>query len=208
MEIAVLTFDAFNELDSFVVAALLNRLSPQGWKAYITAPTPRVTSRNGVVVEAQKPLEFAAAADAVVFGSGMKTEEIAQDEATLRRIAVDPARQLVASQCSGALMLERLGLLAGAPACTDLFTRPFLAQRGVEILDRPFHASGNVATAGGCLASQYIATWIIGRRVGIAAAERIIYDAAPVGQKQDYVDRAIEAVKPFLFAGATMQAVA
>jgi len=31
MRIAVLTFDRFNELDSFVAAALLNRLAPLGW---------------------------------------------------------------------------------------------------------------------------------------------------------------------------------
>jgi hypothetical protein len=81
MKIAVLTFDAFNELDSFVSAALLNRMSGRGWCAYITGATDQVTSRNGVVVEAQKPLEFATEADAVIFGSAMKTDEIAQDPA-------------------------------------------------------------------------------------------------------------------------------
>lgn len=48
MQIAVLTFDGFNELDSFVAAAILNRLSVRGWKAHITAPTDEVTSMNGV----------------------------------------------------------------------------------------------------------------------------------------------------------------
>ena len=48
MRIAVLTFDGFNEIDSFVVAAMLNRVRRPGWKAEITAPSPVVTSMNGV----------------------------------------------------------------------------------------------------------------------------------------------------------------
>jgi transcriptional regulator GlxA family with amidase domain len=95
MKIAVLTFDAFNEIDSFVSAALLNRLSSRGWRAYITGATDQVTSKNGIVVAVQKPLEFASEADAVIFGSGMKTDEIAEDPAMLARMNVDPARQLL-----------------------------------------------------------------------------------------------------------------
>ncbi|HKU95532.1 MAG TPA: DJ-1/PfpI family protein [Vineibacter sp.] len=198
MQIAVLTFDAFNELDSFVVAALLNRLAPAGWRAYITAPTSRVTSKNGVVVEAQRPLEFAAEADAVIFGSGMKTDEIADDPAMLARMVVDPARQLLAGQCSGALVMAALGLLEQGPLCTDMMTRPLLEGSGRHVLDQPFHARGNVATAGGCLASQYIATWIIGGQLGLDRAADVIRYAAPVGQQDDYVARAVSAVSPFL----------
>jgi len=73
MKIAVLTFDAFNEIDSFVSAALLNRLSGRGWRAFITGATDQVTSRNGIIVEVQKRLEFASEADAVTFGSGMQS---------------------------------------------------------------------------------------------------------------------------------------
>ncbi|HAJ19141.1 MAG TPA: AraC family transcriptional regulator, partial [Rhodospirillaceae bacterium] len=59
MQIAVLTFDGFNELDSFIAAGILNRMRPQGWKAFITCPSETVTSMNGVTVQAEKPLEFA-----------------------------------------------------------------------------------------------------------------------------------------------------
>lgn len=44
MQIAVLTFDGFNELDSFIAAAILNRAKANGVAAYLTAPTPEVTS--------------------------------------------------------------------------------------------------------------------------------------------------------------------
>jgi hypothetical protein len=64
MRIAVLTFDGFNELDSFVAAGILNRMRGQGWNAQIVSPTETVTSMNGVTVQRQQPLEFAARADA------------------------------------------------------------------------------------------------------------------------------------------------
>src|SRR5690349_21710629 len=124
MQIAVLTFDGFNELDSFVASAILNRMRDKGWKAHIAAPTETVTSMNGVSITRQKPLEFAAEADAVVIGSGIRTREIAADPAMLARIRLDPARQLIAAQCSGTLLLAKLGLIGALPACTDLTTKP------------------------------------------------------------------------------------
>lgn len=206
MQIAVLTFDGFNELDSFVAAAILNRLRPKGWMAHITSPTQTVTSMNGVTVTRQRPLEFAAEADAVLIGSGVKTREIAADADLLSRIALDPSRQLIGAQCSGTLLLARLGLIGDLPACTDLTTKPWVIEAGVDVIDAPFIAHGNVATAGGCLASQYLAAWMIVRGASIRDAEEAIHYVAPVGQKQDYVERALAAVMPSVQAGQPLVA--
>ena len=40
MQIAILTLDGFNELDSFIAAGILNRMKPQGWAAHITPARP------------------------------------------------------------------------------------------------------------------------------------------------------------------------
>lgn len=198
MQIAVLTFEGFNELDSFIAAGILNRMRPKGWKAFITCPAQSVTSMNGVTVQAERPLEFAATADAVLFGSGVRTRDIARDPALLARLRLDPARQLIGAQCSGTLLLAKLGLLGDAPACTDLTTRPWVVEAGVRVLEQPFHAAGNVATAGGCLASQYLAAWVLLRGGSREEAEAAIHYVAPVGQKDEYVTRAIEAVSAYL----------
>jgi transcriptional regulator GlxA family with amidase domain len=198
VQIAVLTFDGFNELDSFVAAGILNRMKAKGWAAHITCPTPEVTSMNGVTVRRQRPLEFAAEADAVLIGSGVRTREIAADPEMLSRIMLDPSRQLIGAQCSGTLLLARLGLIGGLPACTDLTTKPWVIEAGVEVLDAPFVAHGNVATAGGCLASQYLAAWMIARRATTRDAREAIHYVAPVGEKEIYVERALAAVMPFL----------
>jgi len=198
MQIAVLTFDGFNELDSFIAAGILNRMRPKGWKAFITCPSEMVTSMNGVSVLAERPLEFATTADAVLIGSGRKTREIAQDRALLGRLRLDPARQLIGAQCSGTLLLAKLGLLGDLPACSDLTTKPWVIEAGVKVLDQPFYAEGNLATAGGCLASQYLAAWILLRAGTRADAEAALHDVAPVGQKQEYVTRAIGSVSAYV----------
>ena len=198
MQIAVLTLEGYNELDSFIAAAILNRMRAKGWAAYITSPTEEVTSMNGVTVRAQRELDFLPEADAVLIGSGIRTRDHAVDAALLSAIRLDPARQLIGAQCSGTLLLARLGLVGDLPACTDLTTKPWVIEAGVNVIDAPFVAHGNVATAGGCLASQYLAAWMIARLGSLQDAEEAIHYVAPVGEKADYVDRALDAVRPFL----------
>ena len=70
MDVAIVTFDGFNELDSLVALHIINRVDLPGWKAEIAAPGPTVTSMNGVVLASQRPLESVAEADAVIVGSG------------------------------------------------------------------------------------------------------------------------------------------
>jgi transcriptional regulator GlxA family with amidase domain len=198
VRIAILTFDGFNELDSFIALGLLNRLGPSGWKAELACPSAQVTSMNGVTVQAQRPLEFANEADAVVFGSGIYTRAIAANSALLDRLQLDPLRQLIAGQCSGTLLMARLGLLADMPACTDTITKPWVVEAGVRVVDAPFHARGPIATAGGCLASQYLAAWLMASRAGFDAAAKALHYAAPVGEKDAYVERLLAVVRPFV----------
>jgi transcriptional regulator GlxA family with amidase domain len=201
VQVAVLTFDGFNELDSFIAAAILNRLKAIGWRAHITAPSAEVTSMNGVTVHR---LEFAAEADAVIIGSGVKTREIVADAALLSRIKLDPSRQLIGAQCSGTLLLAKLGLIGGLPACTDLTTKPWVIEAGVTVLDAPFVAHGNVATAGGCLASQYLAGWMIARGASLEDMQEALHYVAPVGEKLEYVNRAMATIMPFLVPAGAM----
>jgi hypothetical protein len=89
-------------------------------------------------------------------------------------------------------------LLANVPACTDLLTKPWVQEAGVEVLNQPFFAKGNIATAGGCLASQYLASWVIARLEGIEAARDAMHYVAPVGEKDAYVERMLSNITPYL----------
>lgn len=198
MNIAIVTFEGFNELDSFIAAGILNRQKAKGWNVQITCPAASVTSMNGVRIDAQQPLEFANSADVVLFGSGIYTREIAKDRAILDRLTLDPSTQLIGAQCSGTLLLSVLGLLNGVPACTDLNTKPWVVEAGVEVLNQPFFAKGNVATAGGCMASQYLATWVIAKLAGPEAAQAAIHYVAPVGEKDAAVAHSLSVVSAYI----------
>lgn len=200
MNIVILTFEGFNELDSFIALGVLNRISRPGRHVRICCPAASVTSMNGVTVSAQCDLSAVKTADVVLVGSGMKTRDVARDASIMDALALDPSRQLVGAQCSGTLILARLGLLDGIPACTDLTTKPWVEEAGVEVLAQPFHANGNIATAGGCLASSYLAAWVIAKTEGIGAAEDALYYVAPVGEKEAFVARAMGHIRRSLAA--------
>lgn len=198
MHITILTFEGFNELDSLIALGILNRIKKPDWRVSIASPTAKVRSMNGVVMEAQATIQDACEADAVLVGSGILTREVVADAALMAQLRLDPARQLIGAQCSGTLVLAKLGLLKDIPACTDLTTKPWVEEAGIAILNQPFFARGNVATAGGCLASQYLAAWVIARSEGIEAARSAMHYVAPVGEKEEYVERAIKNILPFI----------
>jgi transcriptional regulator GlxA family with amidase domain len=202
VHIAILTFEGYNELDSLIALGVLNRVRRADWRVSIASPAPRVRSMNGVVIESMASLEEACAADAVIVGSGIQTREVVADPTIMGPLRqLDPSRQLLAGQCSGTLVLAKLGLLDGVPACTDLVSKPWVAAAGVEVLNQPFFANGNVATAGGCLASHYLAGWILARLEGREAAESALHYVAPVGEKEEYVERALRNITPYLHEG-------
>jgi len=192
MHIAILTFDGFNELDSLIALGILNRVRRDDLRVSIACPTPKVRSIDGVVIEAMATLQDACAADAVVIGSGAKTREVVEDPKIMTVLrGLNPQRQLIAAQCSGTLVAAKLGLLNGVPACTDNISKPWVVATGVDVVNKPFYASGNVATAGGCLASHYLATWLIRQLINSEAAETALRYVVPVGEQEEYIERAM-----------------
>ncbi|MHC6530151.1 DJ-1/PfpI family protein [Vibrio proteolyticus] len=198
MHIAILTFDGFNELDSLIAFGILNRIRKNDWRVSIASSRPRITSMNGVVIEAQTSLTELAKADVVLLGSGIQTREVVNNVALMDQLQFDPSKQLLGAQCSGTLILAKLGLLEAVPACTDLTSKPWVQQEGIEVLNQPFFANGNLATAGGCLASSYLACWVIARLEGVEAAEEAMHYFAPVGEKDAFVDRMLGNIMPYL----------
>lgn len=198
MHIAILTFDGFNELDSLIAFGVLHRIKKPDWRVSLCCPHTEVTSMNGVTMHAQSMLEEARSADAVLVGSGIRTRDVVADPSLMARLALDPSRQLIGAQCSGTLVLAELGLLGSVPACTDLTTKPWVQEAGVQVLNQPFYANGNVATAGGCFASPYLAAWVIARTEGVEAAAEALHYVAPVGEKEAYVENALRNLRPHL----------
>lgn len=195
MRIALLAFDGFDELEVCVLFGLLNRLSTHGWKAEVTSSAAQITSMHGMTIQATQPLEFANEADAVVFGGNLYARAMVHNSALLDRLQLDPVRQYLAAQGSGVLMLTRLGLLGGLPACANAHTKPWLIEAGVRVLEEPFHARGPVATASGGLATAYLAAWLMWSHAGEEVALQALQSAAPVGEQESYAQRLLQVAR-------------
>lgn len=192
--IAILTFDGFNELDSLIAYGMLSRISLMGdtnWRVSIASPMHRVTSMNGLTIDAHIDLHEANSADAVLIGSGMKTREVGNDASIMAQIKLDPQKQLIVSQCSGTFLMAKLGLIGKTPACTDTISKPWVQAAGVNVLNQAFYSNGNIATAGGCLSAQYVAGWLISQLKNLEQATEVLRYFAPVGEKDEYVSRAL-----------------
>lgn len=177
MNIAIVTLDGFNEMDSLVAMTMFNRLRAKGWNAQIVAPTTQITSMNGVAMEAQQPLSFAHMADGVILGSGIKTNHWKNQRSFFESLVLEPSRQLIGAQCSGRQLLCGLGL-----GDQDL-------PMTMGDMESPLAVSGNLAWAGGCLAAQYLVAWMILRLGSKDMLEDVVHSVAPYGEENSYTSR-------------------
>ena len=187
MKIAMVAFEGFTDVDLFLPWDLFYRVKDATYAAYagewdvrICADRPRFASYSGLAIDRHEPLAWANDADAVFIVSGPGSRLKIQEPAFLAALRLDPARQLVAAIDSGVLILAKLGLLDGLSATTYPSVFAELEAMGVTTERRPLVIHGNVATGGGCLATQDLAAWIVERLIGREAAMAIVDSVAKV----------------------------
>ena len=182
MKAAIILFDNFTDVDLFLMWDLLNRVKLPGWKVRILGDQPQHTSATGLPVPTHGRIEEANEADVVLFVSGQGTRVKMKDQAWLAQFRLNPQKQLIGSICSGSLILGALGLLAGKMATTYPTSKQALESFGVTVVEKPFVQQGNVATAGGCLAIQYLVGWVIENKADQEWKELVLRSVQPVGE--------------------------
>ena len=187
-KIAVVIFDKFTDLDLFLMWDLLNRVRIEDWEVKILGESEKHFSATGIEVKTHGRVEEANDADAVLFVSGQGTRAKMLDQDWLSRFRLDPEKQFVGSICSGSLLLAALGLLDGKTATTYPTSKAALENFGVEVVEKPFVAHDRVATAGGCLAQQYLVGWVIENLAGRDWRELILTSIQPVGEGLFFAD--------------------
>jgi transcriptional regulator GlxA family with amidase domain len=182
MKIGIVIFDKFTDIDLFLMWDLLNRVRADGWEVKILGAGQKHLSATGIEIKTHGSIEEANASDAVLFVSGQGTRDRIIDDGWLRRFHLNAEKQFIGSICSGSLILARLGLLKNKTATTYPTSRSVLESLGVEVVEKPFVAHGRVATAGGCLAQQYLIGWVIENLAGEQWRELVLKSIQPVGE--------------------------
>lgn len=181
-QLALITFEQFTDIDLFLMWDILGR-NRDDWQVRILGKQSELRSSNGLLIHTHGRLEEANHADVVLFASGKEGVPAAISDATfMGAFQLDPGRQLIGSICAGAFILARLGLLPERRATTHPDARAALHAEGVELDDRPFTSSGNVATAGGCLAALYLVGWVVERLFGTQKMLEALRPVLPAGQ--------------------------
>jgi transcriptional regulator GlxA family with amidase domain len=188
MKVSIVAFDDFTDIDVFFLWDLLNRVERSDWQVQIVSDHCCAVSSTGLKIQRHGILEEANSADAVLFAGGKGTRLKMHDEPFLSAFNLDPARQMIGSMCSGALLLGALGLLEGKRATTYPTSVELLRQMGVQVIEQPFVREGNVATAAGCLSAQYLAGWVIEELLGKETRELVLKSIQPIGEGFSFAD--------------------
>ncbi len=188
MKIAIVIFDKFTDLDLWLMWDLLNRVRIADWEVRILGEKDVHLSATNIEVKTSGGIEEANDADAVLFVSGQGTRDRIADKNWLMKFDLNAEKQLIGSICSGSLILAKLGLLDGKTATTYPTSKTVLEDFGIEVVEKPFIAHGRIATAGGCLAQQYLIHWIVENLADKDWADLIVKAIQPVGEGLFFTD--------------------
>ena len=182
MDVAVVLFDGFDELDAIgpyevlVNAAQLG--AGVGVRLVTVDPVPEVRGSHGVRVV---PDGVLARADVVVVPGGGwndRSERGAWGEAQRGRLPAALAEQhqqgaTVASVCTGAMLLAAAGLTAGRRSTTHHLALGELREQGADVVEARVVDDRDLLTAGGVTAGIDLALWIVERHWGAGLAGRV-----------------------------------
>jgi putative intracellular protease/amidase len=184
----VVVFDGFDDLDAI---APLEILTAAGFPTRVVRPAGHATtvhSAHGLVMQVDGELSADPALVVVPGGGWLDAAPGVRDQCEGPLPAALAARHdagaVVASVCTGAMLLARAGLLAGRPAVTNRNALDHLAQTGADVRrEARVVDDGSVVTAGGPAAAIDLAIWLVerfgGQQAAREAAARVEHE--PVG---------------------------
>ena len=171
MNIGIALFDGAEELDWAgpweVLAAWAQQFPDDGVHVFTLARENReITCAKGLRVLPHETWETAPAMDVLVYPGGRGTRAELADEAVLDWMRGIASQAVVASVCTGSLVLAAAGLLDGRPATTHWGSLETLPTLGKEIEVRPddrFVDTGEIITAAGVSAGIDMALHLVAR---------------------------------------------
>ncbi len=187
MKIEIPIYEGFDDLDAFGPFELLRNVERAGGPFEVAlvqlGGAPTVTSSHGAVLVGPRPLSRQPSeVDLVVVPGGRWLDpgastgtraEVERGDLPQTLARLHTGGVLMASVCTGAMLLAAAGLLAGRPATTHPSALEDLRAAGAEVREARVVDDGDVVTAGGVTSGLDLTLWLVERHVGARAAARL-----------------------------------
>lgn len=179
--VTILLFDEIEVLDfagPFEVFGVASKLQDNQPFNVVTVATSRATIRavNGLKLLADYTLEDCPLPDVLIVPGGFGTRKLLQQPTLLEWLRIKArSAEIVASVCTGALLLGKVGLLDSLRTTTHHQCLDELrANAPAAIVDptKRFHDNGKVCTAAGISAGIDLSLHLVERLLGPEAAAR------------------------------------
>lgn len=182
MDIEILLYPGFDELDAIGPYEVFQNAAEAGAEirtALVThEPIEKVTASHGLRIEPDGVLENPDLL--VVPGGGWTARDERGTWGEYERNEIPPliAEQYdrgaaLVSVCTGAMLLERAGILDNRPAVTHASALDDLRETKTDVVEARVVDDDDVLTAGGVTSGIDLALWIVEREVSEEIAERV-----------------------------------
>jgi transcriptional regulator GlxA family with amidase domain len=183
MDIDVILFDGFDELDAIAPFEVLRNAEAVGADLHPTLVgahgAGEITAAHGARLRVDRgPSESAGML--LVPGGGWNSggergarAEVARGDLPELLARAHAGGSTVASVCTGALIVAAAGLTEGRPATTHHLALDDLRASGARLVDARVVDDGDLLTAGGVTSGLDLALWLVEREAGAQIAGRV-----------------------------------
>lgn len=188
MRVDIIVFPGFDELDAIGPFEVLQNAASLGANFVVRLVAPRgageIVAAHGLRIRAEAGMRDEPRPDLIVVpggGWGDRRPEGARAEAASGAIPRYLAERhaagtIVASVCTGAMLLATAGLLKGRPATTHHVAIDDLRAAGATFIDERVVDCGAVITSGGVTSGIDLALWLTERFVGAEIAGKVAHE--------------------------------
>jgi len=184
VKVQIVVFDGFDELDAVAPYEVFSMSAGAGASLavdYVVLGEPRtVVARHGLLMTVNRTWDPEAFGIHFIPGGnwgdadkpGVRAE-IADGKIAKCLAAVPGPGRIVASVCTGAMLLAAAGLTTGRRATTHRAAREDLVRAGADLVDARVVDDGDLVTAGGITSGLDLALWLVEREFGAYIAHRV-----------------------------------